>query len=177
MRDRYIGVPVVIGAKGVERIIEIELDKPERQMFDPQWQTLNDSCEPRSITCPVGPDSPSVCRAPTAKVEWQPNGNVDADFVPDQIFLGLLQSDLDEVRHVAPIEIRFDVAGFEPSHAQQVADQPVETPGGFLDLRHHGGLKLARIRSSGVAQAAGGARNRRDRGSDFMRNRVEQGLA
>ena len=34
VRDRYIGVPVVIGAKGVERIIEIDLNKAERAMFD-----------------------------------------------------------------------------------------------------------------------------------------------
>jgi malate dehydrogenase len=34
VKDRYIGVPVVIGAKGVERIIEIDLSKAERQMFD-----------------------------------------------------------------------------------------------------------------------------------------------
>ncbi len=34
VRDRYIGVPAVIGAKGVERIIEIDLNKAERTMFD-----------------------------------------------------------------------------------------------------------------------------------------------
>jgi len=34
VRDRYIGVPVVIGARGVERIIEIDLNKAERAMFD-----------------------------------------------------------------------------------------------------------------------------------------------
>jgi malate dehydrogenase len=34
VRDRYIGVPAIIGAKGVERIIEIELNKAERAMFD-----------------------------------------------------------------------------------------------------------------------------------------------
>jgi len=34
VRDRYIGVPVVIGAKGVERIIEIGLPRAERQMFE-----------------------------------------------------------------------------------------------------------------------------------------------
>jgi malate dehydrogenase len=34
VRDRYIGVPVIIGAKGVERIIEIDLNKSERAMFD-----------------------------------------------------------------------------------------------------------------------------------------------
>ncbi len=32
--DRYIGAPAVIGAKGVERIIEISLNKGERTMFD-----------------------------------------------------------------------------------------------------------------------------------------------
>ena len=34
VRDRYIGAPAVIGAKGVERIIEIDLNKSERAMFD-----------------------------------------------------------------------------------------------------------------------------------------------
>ena len=31
--DRYVGVPVVIGAGGVERIVEIELDADEKSMF------------------------------------------------------------------------------------------------------------------------------------------------
>jgi len=30
----YVGVPVVIGANGVERIVEVKLDPTERQMFD-----------------------------------------------------------------------------------------------------------------------------------------------
>jgi malate dehydrogenase len=34
VRGFYVGVPVVIGAKGVERIVEIELDRHERAMFD-----------------------------------------------------------------------------------------------------------------------------------------------
>jgi malate dehydrogenase len=34
VRDRYIGVPAVIGAKGIERVIEIDLNKAERAMFD-----------------------------------------------------------------------------------------------------------------------------------------------
>ena len=34
VRGLYMGVPVVIGAKGVERIVEIELDRYERAMFD-----------------------------------------------------------------------------------------------------------------------------------------------
>jgi malate dehydrogenase len=34
VRDLYVGVPVVIGEKGVERIVEIQLDKDERAMFE-----------------------------------------------------------------------------------------------------------------------------------------------
>ena len=32
--DLYVGVPVVIGANGVERILEITLDDAEQQMFE-----------------------------------------------------------------------------------------------------------------------------------------------
>src|SRR5262249_41274400 len=34
IKDLYVGVPVVIGAKGVERIVEIELNSSERSMFE-----------------------------------------------------------------------------------------------------------------------------------------------
>ncbi len=34
IRDLYVGVPVVIGAKGVERIVEIEMDRGEKAMFE-----------------------------------------------------------------------------------------------------------------------------------------------
>ena len=34
IKDLYVGVPVVIGAKGVERIVEIELNSGERSMFE-----------------------------------------------------------------------------------------------------------------------------------------------
>src|SRR5580692_3922020 len=34
VKDLYVGVPVVLGAKGVERIIEIDLNGAERAMFD-----------------------------------------------------------------------------------------------------------------------------------------------
>ena len=34
VKDLYIGVPVVIGAGGVERIVEVELEAGERAMFD-----------------------------------------------------------------------------------------------------------------------------------------------
>ncbi len=34
LSDTYVGVPVVIGAGGVERIVEIELNASEKKMFD-----------------------------------------------------------------------------------------------------------------------------------------------
>jgi len=34
VRGLYVGVPVVIGAGGVERIVEIELDREEKAAFD-----------------------------------------------------------------------------------------------------------------------------------------------
>jgi malate dehydrogenase len=34
VKDLYVGVPVVLGAKGVERIVEIELNSSERSMLD-----------------------------------------------------------------------------------------------------------------------------------------------
>jgi malate dehydrogenase len=47
LRDLYVGVPVVIGAKGVERVVEIELNGAEREMFDKSVssvRTLIDAC-------------------------------------------------------------------------------------------------------------------------------------
>jgi malate dehydrogenase len=40
-------VPAVIGAKGIERIIEIDLSKPEKAMFDSSVASVNgliDAC-------------------------------------------------------------------------------------------------------------------------------------
>ena len=34
IKNLYVGVPVVIGAKGVERIVEIELNGAERAMLE-----------------------------------------------------------------------------------------------------------------------------------------------
>ena len=36
----YVGVPTVIGAGGVERIIEIDLNKAEQKMFDSSVATV-----------------------------------------------------------------------------------------------------------------------------------------
>jgi malate dehydrogenase len=40
VRDLYVGVPVVIGSKGVERVVEIELNGAERGMFDKSAQAV-----------------------------------------------------------------------------------------------------------------------------------------
>jgi malate dehydrogenase len=47
VKDLYVGVPVVIGVKGVERIFEIELSSAEREMFESSAaavRTLVDAC-------------------------------------------------------------------------------------------------------------------------------------
>ena len=47
-RDIYVGVPVVIGAKGVERVVEIELNSIERAMFEKSADSvaaLIDACK------------------------------------------------------------------------------------------------------------------------------------
>ena len=47
VRGLYVGVPVVIGAKGVERIVEIQLNSAERAMFEKSAtgvKTLVDAC-------------------------------------------------------------------------------------------------------------------------------------
>jgi malate dehydrogenase len=48
VRDIYVGVPVVIGAKGVERVVEIQLNGAERDMFEKSVtavQALVDACK------------------------------------------------------------------------------------------------------------------------------------
>jgi malate dehydrogenase len=47
IKDLYVGVPVVIGSKGVERIVELDLNSSEREMFDKSAasvQGLVDAC-------------------------------------------------------------------------------------------------------------------------------------
>jgi malate dehydrogenase len=48
IKDLYVGVPTVIGSKGVERIVEIQLNGAERGMFEKSAeavQTLVDACK------------------------------------------------------------------------------------------------------------------------------------
>lgn len=42
--DLYVGVPVILGANGVEKIVEIELNDEERTMFDSSVQAVRDLC-------------------------------------------------------------------------------------------------------------------------------------
>jgi len=45
IKDLYVGVPVVIGARGVERIIEIELNAAERALFAKSCDTVRELIE------------------------------------------------------------------------------------------------------------------------------------
>src|SRR5688572_20976761 len=48
VKDLYVGVPVVIGSKGVERVMELEFNGAEREMFDKSVtavRTLVDACQ------------------------------------------------------------------------------------------------------------------------------------
>src|SRR5690349_21913598 len=48
VKDLYVGVPVVIGSKGVERVVEIDLSGTERAMFDKSAEVVQsfiDACK------------------------------------------------------------------------------------------------------------------------------------
>jgi malate dehydrogenase len=45
VKDMYVGVPVVIGAEGVERIIEIDLNRAEQKMFDGSVGSVAELCD------------------------------------------------------------------------------------------------------------------------------------
>ncbi len=40
--DLYVGVPAVIGANGVEKVVELELNSDERTMFDNSVKAVKD---------------------------------------------------------------------------------------------------------------------------------------
>jgi malate dehydrogenase len=47
VKDLYVGVPVVLGSKGVERIVEIEFNGAEKAMFDKSVEAVRglvDAC-------------------------------------------------------------------------------------------------------------------------------------
>jgi malate dehydrogenase len=43
--DMYVGVPVIIGANGVEKIVELEMDAGERQMFMKSVESVKGLCD------------------------------------------------------------------------------------------------------------------------------------
>ncbi len=45
VKDLYVGVPAVIGAGGVEKIVEIELNKDEKAMFDKSVDAVRGLCK------------------------------------------------------------------------------------------------------------------------------------
>ncbi|MBB6465767.1 malate dehydrogenase [Aminobacter lissarensis] len=45
VKDMYVGVPVVIGAGGVERIIELDFNKGEQKMFEKSVDAVKGLCE------------------------------------------------------------------------------------------------------------------------------------
>ena len=45
IKDLYVGVPVVIGSKGIEQVIELELDKDEKKYFDISISAVRDLFE------------------------------------------------------------------------------------------------------------------------------------
>jgi len=45
VKDLYVGVPVVLGAKGVERVIEIDLNKAEKTAFEKSVNAVKGLCE------------------------------------------------------------------------------------------------------------------------------------
>jgi malate dehydrogenase len=44
VKDLYVGVPTVIGAKGVEKIVEISLNADEKAMFDKSVNAVKELC-------------------------------------------------------------------------------------------------------------------------------------
>jgi malate dehydrogenase len=48
VKGMYVGVPVIIGANGVEKIVEIDLNAAERQMFTKSVEAVKgliDACQ------------------------------------------------------------------------------------------------------------------------------------
>ncbi|MBL4892796.1 MAG: malate dehydrogenase [Rhizobiaceae bacterium] len=45
VKDMYVGVPCVIGANGIERVIEIDLNKTEQKMFDSSVGAVAELCD------------------------------------------------------------------------------------------------------------------------------------
>ena len=42
VKDLYVGVPAVIGANGIEKVVELELDADEKKHFDVSIDAVNE---------------------------------------------------------------------------------------------------------------------------------------
>lgn len=63
VKDLYVGVPVVIGAKGVEKIVEIKLGAPEKKQFDQSVAAVRELMKATKIDKPKA----AVSKAKTTK--------------------------------------------------------------------------------------------------------------
>ncbi|MDD9333133.1 MAG: malate dehydrogenase, partial [Bartonella sp.] len=52
VRDTYVGVPVVIGAGGVERVIEIDLNDNEKSAFEKSVNAVHELCKTCAAIAP-----------------------------------------------------------------------------------------------------------------------------
>ena len=53
VKDMYVGVPVVIGANGVEKVIELEMNTAEREMFMKSVESVRGLCEACKTIAPA----------------------------------------------------------------------------------------------------------------------------
>ncbi len=53
VKDMYVGVPVVIGAKGVEKVVELEMNAEERQMFMKSVESVRGLCDTCKTIAPA----------------------------------------------------------------------------------------------------------------------------
>jgi malate/lactate dehydrogenase len=50
LRDIYIGVPVIVGKNGVEKIVQLDLNSDEREKFQESARLVKDSIPKLGIT-------------------------------------------------------------------------------------------------------------------------------
>lgn len=53
VKDMYVGVPVIIGAGGVERIVELEMTTDERTMFMKSVESVKGLCDACKTIAPA----------------------------------------------------------------------------------------------------------------------------
>jgi malate dehydrogenase len=53
VKDMYVGVPVIIGAGGVERVVELEMTADERQMFMKSVESVKGLCDACKTIAPA----------------------------------------------------------------------------------------------------------------------------